>query len=181
MTVPSWPPSNPAALHGALMLAVGGGTVMHAPTLHARRIAMTSRTTEPRPPSAAPRLAHLAPVLVVESVEPCLSFWTDRFGFAVANRVPGPDGRLVFASVERDGIEVMYQTRESVAAERPESAAELVGHSVALFITVDDIDAVEKALAGAPVVAPRHRTFYGSTEIYVREPGGNTVGFAQMS
>jgi hypothetical protein len=30
-------------------------------------------------------------------------------------------------------------------------------------------------------VKPRHQTFYGSTEIYVREPGGNTVGFAQMS
>jgi len=29
-------------------------------------------------------------------------------------------------------------------------------------------------------VKPRHKTFYGSTEIYVREPGGHTVGFAQM-
>jgi hypothetical protein len=28
---------------------------------------------------------------------------------------------------------------------------------------------------------PRHTTFYGSTEIYVREPGGNTVGFAQFA
>jgi hypothetical protein len=33
-------------------------------------------------------------------------------------------------------------------------------------------------LEGAPVVKPRHQTFYGSTEIYVKEPGGNTVGFA---
>ena len=49
-----------------------------------------------------------------------------------------------------------------------------------LFITVDNLDEVEPALAGAPVVKPRHDTFYGSTEIYVREPGGNTVGFAQM-
>lgn len=142
---------------------------------------MTSPAADSRPSSAAPRLAHLAPVLVVESVEPCLRFWTDRFGFAAANQVPGPDGRLVFASVEKDGVEVMYQTRASVVAERPETEAELTGHSVALFITVDDIDSVEKALAGAPVVKPRHRTFYGSTEIYVREPGGNTVGFAQMS
>ena len=47
--------------------------------------------------------------------------------------------------------------------------------------TVADLDKVEKSLAGAPVVKPRHDTFYGSTEIYVREPGGNTVGFAQFS
>jgi hypothetical protein len=56
-----------------------------------------------------------------------------------------------------------------------------MGHSVALFITVDDLDQVAKSLIGAPVVKARHKTFYGSIEIYVREPGGNTVGFAQFT
>ena len=49
-----------------------------------------------------------------------------------------------------------------------------------LFITVDDLDRIERAVAGATIVKPRHDTFYGTTEIYVREPGGNCVGFAQM-
>src|SRR6267142_2713609 len=89
--------------------------------------------------------------------------------------------KLIFASVEKEGIEIMYQTRASVISEQPGSAGELMGHSVALFITVADLDPVVKALEGAPVVKPRHETFYGSTEIYVREPGGNTVGFAQFS
>ncbi|MFL5607317.1 MAG: VOC family protein, partial [Gemmatimonadaceae bacterium] len=88
--------------------------------------------------------------------------------------------QLVFASAKKGDIEVMYQTRASVIADRPASAAELTGHSTALFITTQDLDAVERALEGAPVVQPRHTTFYGSTEIYVREPGGNTVGFAQF-
>jgi uncharacterized glyoxalase superfamily protein PhnB len=126
------------------------------------------------------KLKQLTPVMVVDRVEPCLAFWVDRLGFAVTNQVPGDDGRLVFASAEGSGIEVMYQTRASVIAESPSSAKELDGHSVVLFITVDDIDAIERAMAGAPVVKPRHDTFYGSTELYVREPGGNTVGFAQM-
>jgi uncharacterized glyoxalase superfamily protein PhnB len=125
-----------------------------------------------------PQLQHMAPVLIVDRVEPCLTFWVDRFGFMIENQVPGPDGRLIFASVKKDGLEVMYQTRASVVAENPEAGKELDGHSVALFITVNDMDAVERAIAGAPVVKPRHQTFYGSTEIYVREPGGNTVGFA---
>jgi len=30
-------------------------------------------------------------------------------------------------------------------------------------------------------VKPRHQTFYGSTEFYVREPGGNVVGFAAFN
>ena len=131
--------------------------------------------------AVSPRLRQLTPILIVERVEPCLEFWTRRFGFEVKNQVPGDDGALVFASVERGGIEVMYQTRASVIADHPHAAGEIDGHSVVLFLTVNDIADTERALDGAPVVKPRHDTFYGSTEIYVREPGGNTVGFAQFA
>ena len=129
----------------------------------------------------SPGLKQLTPVLIVDTVEPCLKFWTDRLGFDINNQVPGDDGKLVFASVLKDGIEIMYQTRASVLSEDLGAARDLTGHSVALFITVADLNSVEKSLAGAPVVKPRHDTFYGSTEIYVKEPGGNTVGFAQFS
>ena len=125
-------------------------------------------------------LKQLTPVLVVDQVEPCLGFWTGPLGFKKVHEIPGPDGKVLFASVERDGVEIMYQTRASVIEDQPGSADDLDGHSVVLFITVDSLDEVEPALAGAPVVKPRHDTCYGSTEIYVREPGGNTVGFAQM-
>lgn len=131
--------------------------------------------------SPAPTLKQLTPVLIVAAVEPCIKFWTDRLGFVVNNQVPGEDGKLIFASVEKGGIEIMYQTRASVISEDPTAAGDLTGHSVALFITVADLDTVEKSLDGVPVVKPRHDTFYGSTEIYVKEPGGNTVGFAQFS
>ncbi len=132
------------------------------------------------PRTLPPKLNHLTPVLVVDEVEPCVDFWVDRFGFIAENKVPGPDGKLIFASIKIDTMEIMYQTRASVVAEAPDAAAELSGHSVTLFIAVDDLDAVERAVAGAPVVKPRHKTFYGSTELYIREPGGNMVGFAQF-
>ncbi|GJG87171.1 hypothetical protein tb265_23520 [Gemmatimonadetes bacterium T265] len=134
-------------------------------------------------PSAAarPTVTHLTPVIIVDQVEPCLAFWTDRLGFAVENQVPGPEGALVFASARQGAVEVMYQTRASVVEDTPEASGTLDGHAITLFLTVDDLDAVERAMAGAPVVKPRHTTFYGSTEFYVREPGGNTVGFAQFA
>ena len=128
-----------------------------------------------------PALKQLTPVLVVDEVEPCVSFWVDRLGFEITNRVPGDDGKLVFASVQLGSIEIMYQTRASVLHELPSAARDLTGHSVSLFITVADLNAVEQSLTGVPVVKPRHQTFYGSTEIYVKEPGGNTVGFAQFT
>ena len=129
----------------------------------------------------APALSRLAPVLVVDAVEPCIQFWVERFGLAPESEVPGADGALAFAIVKKGDVEIMYQTRASVIAERPQEARDLVGHSTALFITTEDLDAVERALAGVPVVQPRHKTFYGSEELYVREPGGNTVGFAQFT
>ncbi len=131
--------------------------------------------------AASPTMQTLAPVLIVDAVEPCVDFWATNLGFSKENAVPGPDGKLIFASVKKDGVEIMYQTRASVVADSPAQAAELEGHSVALFLTVGslaDLDAVENALSSAPVVKARHKTFYGSTELYVREPGGNVVGFA---
>ena len=125
-------------------------------------------------------LKQLTPVIIADAVEPGIAFWVERFGFKATNQVPGPDGKLIFASVEKDGIELMYQTRASVIADQPALASRRDGHAMALFITVTDRDEVERAVAGAPVVKARHETFYGSTEIYVREPAGNTVGFAQF-
>jgi uncharacterized glyoxalase superfamily protein PhnB len=125
-------------------------------------------------------LRHLTPVLVVDDVESCLRFWTEKLGFTAENQVPGDNGRLVFASARAGDVEVMYQTRASVLAERPEAADDVVGHSTVLFITVDDLDPIEASVSGAPIVKPRHDTFYGSTELYVKEPGGNLVGFAQF-
>jgi uncharacterized glyoxalase superfamily protein PhnB len=131
--------------------------------------------------AASPTIQTLAPVLIVDAVEPCIDFWATNLGFTKENVVPGPGGALIFASVKKDGVEIMYQTRASVVADSPEQEKDLDGHSVALFLTVGsvaDLDATEQALAGAPVVKARHKTFYGSTEFYVREPGGNVVGFA---
>jgi uncharacterized glyoxalase superfamily protein PhnB len=126
-------------------------------------------------------LKSLTPVLIVDAVEPCAQFWVEKLGFTKPTEVPGDDGKLVFAILQKDGVEIMYQTRASVIAETPDQANDLSGHSTALFITVPsigDLDEIERALEGAPVVKARHKTFYGSTEFYVREPAGNVVGFA---
>lgn len=133
-----------------------------------------------------PLLSQLTPVRIVADVEPSIAFWRDRFGFTVENEVPGPDGSLIFASVTNGSIELMYQTTASVLNDTAESdresrSRELAGDATALFIHVDDIDGTEQALAGTPVVKPRHTTFYGTTEMYVREPGGFVVGFSQRT
>ncbi len=122
------------------------------------------------------QLKKLSPVLVVDAIEPCLPFWTDRLGFTRVTEVP-EGGRLGFVILEKDGIEVMYQSRESVRKDIPALAGTPPGAT--LYIEVNDIAAVEKAVKGAEVVVPRRQTFYGADEVGVREPGGNAVIFAQ--
>ena len=129
----------------------------------------------------AANVKSLTPVLIVDAVEPCAAFWIEKLGFSKPSEVPGDDGKLVFAILQKDGVEIMYQTKASVIADSPDQADDLGGHSTALFITVPsigDLDEIERAVHGVPMVKERHKTFYGSTEFYIREPGGNVVGFA---
>jgi len=123
-------------------------------------------------------MKKLTPVLVVDQVEPCAAFWTGPLGFARTVEMPH-DGALGFVILKKDAVEIMYQSRASVAADLPSLAEG--AHRTVLYLEVDDLNEVERAVAGAEVVQPRRTTFYGMMEIGVREPGGNVVIFAQPS
>lgn len=123
-------------------------------------------------------MKNLTPVLYVEAIEPCLPFWTERLGFEVTGTVPEGD-RLGFAMLQKDGVEIMYQTRASMENDVPALADRAVG-SAFLFIEVEDLDAVEAALSGVDRAVPRRTTDYGATEVGVLEPGGNAVVFAEF-
>ena len=119
--------------------------------------------------------------LVVDAIEPVLPFWVDRLGFTQVAAVPHDD-RLGFVILARDGVELMYQTIHSIAADLPAVAEGLrPGSGVSLFIEVADVGAVERALDGLELVVPRRTTFYGMDEVGVREPGGSIVIFAQKA
>jgi uncharacterized glyoxalase superfamily protein PhnB len=122
-------------------------------------------------------LNKLTPVLVVDAIEPCIPFWTDRLGFAKTVELPEGD-RLGFVILVKDGIEVMYQSRDSVRKDIP-ALADAPAGGTNLYIDVADVAAVERAVKGAEIVVPRRKTFYGADEIGVREPGGNAVIFGQ--
>lgn len=121
----------------------------------------------------------LTPLLFVEEIEPCLSFWTDRLGFDKTVEVPEGD-RLGFVILKKGSVELMYQTRESIQNDVSALAASPMQGSF-LFIEVDDLDAIVRALDGIEPVVPRRTTFYGADELIVREPAGNVVTFARFA
>lgn len=123
-------------------------------------------------------IRKITPILLVDEIESCLPFWIDRLGFEKTAEVPHGE-RIGFVILQKDGTELMYQTFDSVVADLP-SLSGLPRAGSVLFIEVADIDATEKAVDGCQVVVPRRKTFYGSDELFVREPGGHMVGFAQF-
>ena len=126
-------------------------------------------------------MQKLSPVLFVDAIEPALPFFVDRLGFAVQVSVPLREGstELGFAILQRDAVEVMLQTRASIAADVPRLAAS--PNCAALYLEVADITSIARALANEELVVPRRRTDYGADELGVRAPGGHVVLFAQVS
>jgi hypothetical protein len=122
-------------------------------------------------------MQSLTPILIVDAIEPCLGFW-EKLGFTATVSVPDGDV-LGFVILNNGPIEVMYQTRASVAKDVA-SMANFPSSSI-LYIHVTGIDEVIAAVADAPVLVPKRTTFYGATEYGVREPGGNAVSFSEVS
>ena len=122
----------------------------------------------------------LTPVLMVEEIESCLALWVDRLGWTKTVDVPEGD-RLGFVILAKDGAELMYQTYESIEKDMKMKLPRPTATTVALFLEVSDLAAVEKQIAGLDIALPRRRTFYGMDEVGIREPGGHMVVFAQPS
>ena len=130
-------------------------------------------------PAAAFKMLSLVPVLYAEPIEPCLPFWTEGLGFEVVVTVPGDGGELGFAMLRKDGVEVQYQSRASLAADAP--ALVDMPSSVTLYLEVDSLEAVLGRLADAEVVVPRGRNMNGADELLVGTPGGPVVGIAPQA
>ena len=122
----------------------------------------------------------LTPVLIVNAIEPVLPFWK-ALGFERTAEVPHGD-RLGFVILNAGEVEVMYQTRASVADDLPAVLQTPSPGAVNLFITVDDLDAVAGRIPkSAAVLVARRTTFYGADETIVRDPAGNVICFARMA
>lgn len=123
---------------------------------------------------------RITPVLFVKEIEPALPFWVEKLGFQKIIEAPHGD-KLGFVAVEKNGVEVMYQSYACLADDLPQLQSEISKGPTFLYIEVDNFDAVVAALKGAKVVQPERTAVYGMREIGYQEPGGHYVTFAQQA
>ncbi len=122
----------------------------------------------------------ITPVLFVQEIEPCLKFWTERMGFQKTVEVP-EGNKLGFVILQKDGVEVMYQTFASVEKDMRALSPEVRKGPSFLYVEVEKLDPILSAMKGAEVVMPVRDTFYGMKEIGVRDPAGHYITFAAQT
>jgi uncharacterized glyoxalase superfamily protein PhnB len=122
----------------------------------------------------------VTPILFAEEIEPCLKFWVERLGFEKTIDVP-EGNKLAFAIVQKGKVELMYQTYASAEKDVSTVSPEVRKGPSFLYVEVDNLDEIIRAMKGAEVVMAVRTTFYGAKEIGIRDPAGHIVTFAQLS
>ena len=123
---------------------------------------------------------RITPVLYVKEIEPCAQFWAERLGFEKTAEVPEGD-RLGFVILQKNGVEIMYQSFASAEKDAPALASEISGGRTFLYVEVDKLDELITAIQGVNLVLPLRTTFYGAREIGLKDPAGHMIVFAEMS
>jgi uncharacterized glyoxalase superfamily protein PhnB len=127
----------------------------------------------------AMNVKKITPVLYANSLEPCVEFWIKRFGFQKTVEVPD-EGHLGFVILQKDNVELMYQSFASARKDAPQVAKNIEGGRTFLYVEVEKLEPVMAATKGADVVVPLRTTFYGAREIGVKDPAGHVIVFAEM-
>ena len=115
----------------------------------------------------------VTPHLVCAGAANAIEFYKQAFGAEEGARLPGPDGRLMHASVKIGDSQVM------LVDEMPEWGAlgpkSLKGSPVTIHLYVDDVDAVvaRAVQAGAKVTMPVADQFWGDRYGKLEDPFGH--------
>ena len=82
--------------------------------------------------------------------------------------------------LEKNGIELMYQSFASVEKENAATGAAVRKGPSFLYIEVGDLNAALAATKGAEMVMPVRTTFYQAKEFGIQDPVGHYLIFAQQ-
>ena len=120
----------------------------------------------------------LTPYLTVKDAPRAIEFYNRAFGAEELQRIPGPDGRLLHASVKiGDSVLMMSEEFPEFGSHGPLS---LGGSPVTLHLYVEDVDAAwAKAVdAGCEITMQLGDTFWGDRFGCLRDPFGHVWSLA---
>ena len=124
-------------------------------------------------------LKKLTPNLMVEDVARTIAFYREVLGFQVLTTLPEQEP-FDFAIVQRDSVELMFQSRASLSDNVPALTGAPIGASQTFYIDVEGIRDLYQALHDkVEIVVDFHTTFYGTQEFYFRDINGYILSFSE--
>jgi len=127
----------------------------------------------PRPPSGAPVLKAVIPILLVHDVTASAEWFRDRLGFGIDFLHGLPP---FYGSVSRDGVclhlRFVHQPVFASVAAREKSL-------IAASIEVSNVQGLFEEIAGrgADLAQTLTKQAWGGTDFHVRDPDGNVISF----
>ncbi len=123
-------------------------------------------------------ITKITPILVVESVDQNLPFWQNQLGYKVTVSVPH-GAATGFVILAREGSEMMLQSIDCVTDDLKLPTIK-VG-DVLLYADTDSLDKTMQQNKDAQIVIHKRKTGYGATEVWVRTPAGQIMGFSEFT
>jgi uncharacterized glyoxalase superfamily protein PhnB len=123
---------------------------------------------------------ELTPNCMVEDVAATVEWYERWLDAEEMGRLPDDAEDPEWAQVRLGDVSLMFQTRASLEEELPAFAEREVAGSTALYIDVEDAEALHDELAGAAeVVLDFRETAYGRREFAVTDPNGYVLWFGE--
>lgn len=115
---------------------------------------------------------------MVKSVNDTVSFYQEILGFELVMSVP-QEGAFDWAMVQRDGVSLMFQEKESIIAEYPILQGTPMGGGLTFYIKVRDVKGLyNKVKDHVNIVLDLHKTMYGAEEFAIQDINGFVLTFA---
>jgi len=122
------------------------------------------------------------PHLVVDDAAAAIDFYVKAFGAVEQGRVPGPDGKLIHASLAINGSSVMLNDDfPEMSGGKSMTPKALGGSPVTIHLVVTDVDKqFQQAIdAGGTVVMPVEDQFWGDRYGVLEDPFGHQWSMGQ--
>src|SRR2546427_3172118 len=120
----------------------------------------------------ATTLKKITANLMVESVDDTMAFYKDVLGFETITTVPEA-GPFNWAWMKRGDVEIMFQSRPSLAEDVPAFTGKEIGGTFGMYVNVEGVQSLYEAIKDkVTIVRDMHTTFYGTQEFYIQDCNG---------
>lgn len=131
----------------------------------------------------APKLQSITSNLMVDDVDKTVAYYQTVLGFNLEISVPRDDGKLQWALVNRDSVDIMLHERNNLIEEMSQlEGTQTGGGSITLFVKMEDFEAFYdeiKEQKDADIIIEPHTTFYGMKEFTLQDINGYIITFAE--